>query len=90
MPAPVTKLSNTQMRIWRNCVAVIDYGGDVVAQLSLMHDWVPRIRRAVWHTIFCEKCVMPAHCEMIAPALDEYTLLTHLAFMTRTPRSRHN
>jgi hypothetical protein len=82
IPALVEGLCNRQTRIRRNCVDVIDhggYGGDgrcVIALLPLLHDPVPHIRRAVWHTLFCERCVVPVHCEVVVPVLDEYTLLS--------------
>lgn len=68
---------------------VIDHGGDgrcVAALLPLLRDPVPHIRRAVWHTLYCETCVQPAHCEIAATALDEYALLSTIGIHDPNPK----
>ena len=88
----VAGLQNPQTRIRRNCVDVIDHGGYgadarcVTGLLPLLHDPVAHIRKAVWHTLFCERCVAPAHCEMVAPALDEYALLSTIGIHDSNPK----
>ena len=92
IPVLVAGLNHANTRIRRNCVDVIDhggYGGDgrcVAALLPLLHDPVPHIRRAVWHTLFCEMCVQSAHCVVPAPALDEYALLSSIGIHDPNPK----
>jgi len=82
IPALLAGLMHTYPRVRRGCVDIIDhggYGGDarcIAALVPLLHDPVPHIRRAVWHTLFCERCQDAAKCE-IAPveALDQVALL---------------
>ncbi|MBM4413252.1 MAG: hypothetical protein FJ040_07405 [Chloroflexi bacterium] len=92
IPVLVAGLQNSQTRIRRNCVDVIDHGGYgadarcVTGLLPLLHDSVAHIRKAVWHTLFCERCVAPSHCEIVAPALDEYTLLSTIGIHDPNPK----
>lgn len=82
IPVLLAGLQHSHTKVRRNCVDVIDhggYGGDarcIEALLSLLHDPVPHIRRAVWHTLFCERCVNEAQCEVKPQrALDRVALL---------------
>ncbi|MEM7534672.1 MAG: HEAT repeat domain-containing protein [Chloroflexota bacterium] len=82
IPVLLDGLTHPHTKVRRNCVDVIDhggYGGDarcVEGLLSLLDDHVPHIRRAVWHTLFCERCQNEAHCEVQQPEpLDQIALL---------------
>jgi HEAT repeat protein len=95
IPALVAGLNHLHPRIRRNCVDIIDhggYGGDarcIEALLTLLHDPVPHIRRAVWHTLFCERCVDGANCE-VKPAveLDRVGLLIAVGLNDPNPKLR--
>lgn len=92
IPVLVAGLQNPQTRIRRNCVDVIDHGGYgadarcVTGLLPLLHDSVAHIRKAVWHTLFCETCVVPAHCEISVSAPDEYMLLSTIGIHDSNPK----
>jgi len=55
------------------------YGGDAhcsAALLPLLHDRIPHIRCAVWHTLFCERCRDESKCEIgLSVELDQVALL---------------
>lgn len=79
----------------RNCVDIIDhggYGGDarcIEALLPLLHDPIPHIRRAVWHTLFCERCQDETQCEDITPVhLDRVALLIEVGVNDPNPKLR--
>ncbi len=82
IPALLAGLQHPHTKVRRNCVDVIDhggYGGDArcsEALLPLLSDRIPHIRRAVWHTLFCERCRDESKCE-VSPAveLDQVALL---------------
>jgi hypothetical protein len=58
------------------------YGADarcIAGLLPLLHDPVPHIRRAVWHTLFCERCQDTSKCEQIsATPLDKRAFLLEI------------
>lgn len=68
IPVLIAGLQHEHIRVRRTCVDIIDhggYGGDgrcIEALLPLLHDPVPHIRRAVWHTLFCERCQDESQC----------------------------
>lgn len=95
IPALLRGLKHAHPRVRRGCVDSIDhggYGGDarcVAALLPLLHDPVPHIRRAAWHTLFCERCHDPANCESTAPVhLDQVVLLIEIGVNDPNPRLR--
>lgn len=95
IPALLAGLTAAHPRVRRNCVDIIDhggYGGDarcVEALLPLLHDPVPHIRRAVWHTLFCERCVDVAKCEVPTSAeLDQVALLIEVGLNDPNPKLR--
>jgi hypothetical protein len=65
-----------------DCIDHGGYGGYarcVEALLLLLHDPVPHIRRAVWHTLFCERCPDTTKCEIATPVpLDRVALLIEI------------
>lgn len=82
VPLLVAGLQHAHTRVRRTCVDVIDhggYGGDarcVAGLLPLLHDPVPHIRQAVWHTLFCERCQDDAQCGVgLTSELDRVALL---------------
>lgn len=85
IPALLDGLKHPHTRVRRACVDCIDhggYGGDmrcIEALLPLLQDPIPHIRRAVWHTLFCERCPDTTKCDMIAPvSLDRVALLVEI------------
>jgi HEAT repeat protein len=81
----------------RNCIDAIDHGGfgsDARCQqalLPLLHDPVPHVRRAAWHTLFCERCPDPAKCDVNTPpelALDQVALLIEVGLNDPNPKLR--
>jgi hypothetical protein len=93
IPTLLDGLKHQHTRVRRGCVDIIDhggYGGDarcVEALLPLLHDPVPHIRRAVWHTLFCERCPDPAKCEVITSTeLDRVALLIEIGLNDPNPR----
>jgi hypothetical protein len=95
IPSLIAGLSNAHVRIRRNCVDVIDHGGYgadarcVAGLLPLLHDPVAHIRKAVWHTLFCERCQEPRHCEIpLTTPLDRVELLIAVGIHDVNPRLR--
>lgn len=85
IPVLLIGLQHPHTKVRRNCVDIIDhggYGGDarcVAALLPLLHDWAPHIRRAVWHTLFCERCRDASKCEVsMTERLDQVALLLEI------------
>jgi hypothetical protein len=57
--------------------------------MPLLHDPVPHIRRAVWHTLFCERCPDVTKCEITTPIqLDQVALLLEIGVNDPNPRLR--
>jgi hypothetical protein len=82
IPVLLAGLQHPHTTVRRNCVDIIDhggYGGDArcsEALLPLLHDRIPHIRRAVWHTLFCERCRDESKCEIgLSVELDQVALL---------------
>jgi HEAT repeat protein len=95
IPTLLAGLHHPHTRIRRTCVDIIDhggYGGDarcMAALLSLLHDPVPHIRRAVWHTLFCERCRDAANCAVVPAApLDQVALLIEIGIHDPNPKLR--
>jgi hypothetical protein len=95
IPTLLIGLHHPHTRIRRGCVDVIDhggYGGDarcIHALLPLLHDPVPHIRRAVWHTLFCDQCPDITKCEITTPVpLDQVALLLDIGVNDPNPRLR--
>lgn len=85
IPVLLSGLQHPHPKVRRNCVDIIDhggYGGDarcIAALLPLLHDPVPHIRRAVWHTLFCERCRDASKCVVgMTEPLDQVDLLLKL------------
>jgi hypothetical protein len=83
IPALLAGLTHTHPRVRRNCVDLIDHGGYgadgrcITALLPLLHNPVPHIRRAVWHTLLYERCQDTSKCEVIpTEKLDQVALLS--------------
>ncbi|MBV7334129.1 HEAT repeat domain-containing protein [Chloroflexi bacterium TSY] len=80
IPILLKGLTDTNARVRRNCVDMIDHGGYshdtrcVEALLPMIHDPVARVRRSVWHTLFCEDCPDSSQCEI--PWSDDLDLIT--------------
>lgn len=95
IPALINGLTATHPRVRRGCVDIIDHGGYgadqrcITALLPLLHDPVPHIRRAVWHTLFCERCKDESKCE-IQPSekLDQVALLIEVGLHDPNPKLR--
>lgn len=70
IPYLLEGLKHPHTKVRRNCVDIIDHGGFgsdarcVEGLLHLLDDWVAHIRRAVWHTLFCERCPDDNKCEV--------------------------
>ena len=85
IPVLLVGLHHPHIKVRRGCVDIIDhggYGGDArcgAALLPLLHDPVPHIRRAVWHTLFCERCRDESKCEVgMTKPLDQVALLLEI------------
>ncbi len=85
IPVLLAGLQHPQPKVRRNCVDIIDhggYGGDArcsEALLPLLYDPVPHIRRAVWHTLFCERCRDESKCEIdLSVELDQVALIIEI------------
>jgi hypothetical protein len=96
IPTLLMGLNHPHTRVRRACVDIIDhggYGGDarcVTALLPLLSDPVPHIRRAVWHTLFCERCQNGTKCDIpIAVPLDRVALLVEIGLNDPNPKLRH-
>jgi HEAT repeat protein len=95
IPALLTGLQDPHTRVRRGCVDIIDHGGYgadarcVAALLLLLRDPIPHIRRAVWHTLFCERCQDAAKCEVTPTApLDQVALLIEIGLNDPNPKLR--
>ncbi len=95
IPALLTGLGHTHPKVRRGCVDIIDHGGYgadarcIEALIPLLHDPVPHIRRAVWHTLFCERCQDTAKCEVMPlKALDQVALLIEIGLNDPNPKLR--
>jgi hypothetical protein len=93
IPSLLQGLKHSHTRIRRNCVDIIDHGGYgadarcVEGLLPLLHDPVPHIRRAVWHTLFCERCPDTAKCQLTTPVqLDRVGLLIEVGINDSNPK----
>jgi HEAT repeat protein len=93
IPTLLRGLGHHHPRVRRACVDIIDhggYGGDarcVRALLPLLHDPVPHIRRAVWHTLFCERCQDASKCELPSTGtLDRVALLIRVGIHDPNPK----
>ena len=95
IPALVEGLKHSHTRVRRACVDTIDhggYGGDaqcIAALLPLLHDPAPRIRRVVWHTLFCDRCPDEERCE-VRPTeeLDRVAYLIDIGLNDPNPKLR--
>jgi hypothetical protein len=95
IPSLIAGLRNAHVRIRRNCVDVIDHGGYgadarcVTGLLPLLHDPVAHIRKAVWHTLFCERCHDARHCAVpLVIPLDRVQLLIEVGIHDPNPKLR--
>ncbi len=95
IPALVAGLTHTHPRVRRGCVDIIDHGGygaDArcsAALLPLLHDPVPHVRQAVWHTLFCERCQDAKKCEVMpTERLDQVALLIEVGLHDPNPKLR--
>jgi HEAT repeat protein len=95
IPALIAGLKHPHARVRRECVDTIDhggYGGDarcVEALLPLLQDPIPHIRRAVWHTLFCERCPRPERCDIpVSETLDHVALLIEIGLQDPNPKLR--
>lgn len=95
IPALITGLTHHHTKVRRNCVDIIDHGGYgadgrcVEALLPLLHDRIPHIRRAVWHTLFCERCQDESKCEVMpSEPLDQVALLIEIGLHDPNPKLR--
>lgn len=95
IPALLTGLTHTHPRVRRGCVDIIDHGGYgadgrcIEALLPLLHDPVPHIRKAVWHTLFCERCQDTSKCEVMpSEKLDQVALLIEVGLHDPNPKLR--
>jgi hypothetical protein len=93
IPTLLTGLKHPHTRVRRCCVDIIDHGGYgadarcTKALLPLLYDPVPHIRRAVWHTLFCERCQDTTKCEDITPLnLDQVALLIEIGMNDPNPK----
>lgn len=95
IPALLKGLTHPHTKVRRNCVDIIDHGGYgadgrcIDALLPLLHDRIPHIRRAVWHTLFCERCQDESKCE-VKPTekLDQVALLIEIGLHDPNPKLR--
>lgn len=95
IPTLLAGLAHPNSRIRRSCVDIIDHGGYaadnrcVTALLTALHDPVPRVRRQVWHTLFCERCPSPERCEVPSDGtLDRVGLLVQFGIHDPNPKLR--
>ena len=97
IPALLMGLKHPYIRVRRGCVDIIDhggYGGDarcIEALQPLLHDPVPHVRRAVWHTLFCERCPDTSKCEVTTPInLDRVALLIEIGINDSNPKLKQH
>lgn len=95
IPALLIGLTDPHTKVRRNCVDIIDHGGYgadarcIDTLLPLLRDPVPHIRRAVWHTLFCERCQDVTKCEVMPTAkLDQVALLIAIGLNDPNPKLR--
>lgn len=95
IPALIKGLTHPHTKVRRNCVDIIDHGGYgadercIKALLPLLHDRIPHIRRAVWHTLFCERCQDTSKCEVMpTEKLDQVALLIEIGIHDPNPKLR--
>jgi hypothetical protein len=95
IPALLAGLHDPHTRVRRGCVDIIDHGGYgadarcIDALLPLLRDPVPHIRKAVWHTLFCERCQDATKCAVMATAkLDQVALLIEIGLHDPNPKLR--
>lgn len=95
IPALIMGLTHPHTKVRRNCVDIIDHGGYgadgrcIDALLPLLHDRIPHIRRAVWHTLFCERCQDETKCEVVpSEKLDQVALLIEIGIYDPNPKLR--
>ncbi len=95
IPALLRGLTHPHTKVRRNCVDIIDHGGYgadercIEALLLLLHDRIPHIRRAVWHTLFCERCQDMSKCEVMpTEKLDQVALLIEIGLHDPNPKLR--
>jgi hypothetical protein len=93
IPTLLAGLQHPHTRVRRGCVDIIDHGGYgadarcITALLPLLYDPVPHIRRAVWHTLFCERCQDTTKCEELTPVtLDRVALLIEVGLSDPNPK----
>jgi hypothetical protein len=93
IPTLLAGLQHPHTRVRRGCVDIIDHGGYgadarcITALLPLLYDPVPHIRRAVWHTLFCERCQDTTKCEELTPVtLDRVALLIEVGLNDPNPK----
>lgn len=95
IPALLAGLTHDHPRVRRGCVDIVDHGGYgadarcIDALLPLLHDPVPHIRKAVWHTLFCERCQDPTKCAVMpTEPLDQVALLIEIGLHDPNPKLR--
>ena len=95
IPALLVGLTHAHPRVRRGCVDIIDHGGYgadarcIDALLPLLHDPVPHIRKAVWHTLFCERCQDTTKCAVMpTERLDQVALLIEIGLHDPNPKLR--
>ncbi len=95
IPTLLNGLQHAHTRVRRGCVDCIDHGGYgadarcAEALLPLLSDPVPHIRRATWHTLFCERCQDSTKCEIPMPVeLDRVALLIQVGIHDPNPKLR--
>jgi HEAT repeat protein len=95
IPPLVTGLCHADVRIRRNCVDIIDHGGYgadarcVAGLLPLLRDPVAHIRKAVWHTLFCDDCQQASQCAVpLVTPLDRVALLIEIGIHDPNPKLR--
>ncbi|MFN8443503.1 MAG: HEAT repeat domain-containing protein [Caldilineaceae bacterium] len=95
IPALIKGLTHPHTKVRRNCVDIIDHGGYgadgrcIEALLPLLYDRIPHIRRAAWHTLFCERCQDESKCEVMpAEKLDQVALLIEIGIHDPNPKLR--
>ena len=95
IPALLAGLTHAHTKVRRNCVDIIDHGGYgadgrcITALLPLLHDPVPHVRRAAWHTLFCERCQDTSKCEVLpTEKLDQVALLIEIGLYDPNPKLR--
>jgi len=93
IPALLAGLQHWHPRVRRGCIDIIDHGGYgadtrcIEALVAMLLDPVPHVRRAVWHTLFCERCPDPTRCTVTTPVdLDKVALLIDIGLHDPNPK----